>query len=137
MANQTYSTTSIAAITETKFNAGDKLMVEYSFWLTAGATSGRFFKGETDTSADYLKTTNIGDMTQEMKLEPEAETIGTRKIDIMTVKQTMDPTKPGAEMHATMMGIMLGSNGIQSRFTTLAATLLAAAFMRVGSRSMD
>ena len=70
--------------------------------------------------ATSLATIKIGEMTQETKLEPEAETIGTRKVDIMTVKQKMDPKQPGAQMQMMFSNVMFGPNGIQSRMTALA-----------------
>ena len=70
--------------------------------------------------ATALKSIKIGDVTQETKLQPEAETIGTRKIDMLTVKQQMDPSKPGAAQQAMLTGIVFGPNGIQSRVTALA-----------------
>lgn len=85
---------------------------------------------ETKSAADLLaagrkfaaasKSLKISGVTQETTLEPEAETIGTRKIDVMTVKQTPNPNQPGAQMQTMMTGIMFGPNGLQSRMTALA-----------------
>ncbi len=76
-------------------------------------TAGRKF-------ATNMKLLTISGVTQETTLEPEAETIGSRKIDVMTVKQTLNPNQPGAQMQAMMAGIMFGPNGLQSRMAALA-----------------
>ncbi len=109
-----------------------------SFDLASG-TQGLFRASafiETKAAADLLtaarkfaatsKSIKIGEMTQETTLEPEAETIGTRKIDLMTIKQTLDPNQPGAQMQAIMTGVMFGPNGIQTRTTALADGFLQA-----------
>ena len=89
---------------------------------------------ETKSSADLLaagrkfaeasRSLKISGVTQETTLEPEAETIGTRKIDVMTVKQTPDPNQPGAQMQTMITGIMFGPNGLQTRMTALAEGIL-------------
>ena len=75
-------------------------------------------------TAVAMASIKVGEVTTETKLEQEAETIGTQKIDIMTVKQQMDPNQPGAAMQAMMSGVMFGPNGIQSRMTALTDGLL-------------
>jgi len=70
--------------------------------------------------ATSMATIKIGEMTQETKLEPEAETIGTRKVDIMTVKQKMDPNQPTSQIQMMTMNVMFGPNGIQTRMAALA-----------------
>ncbi len=85
---------------------------------------------ETKSAADLLvagrklaaasKSLKISGVTQETTLEPEAETIGTRKVDVMTLKQTPDPNQPGAQMQTMMNGILFGPHGLQTRMTALA-----------------
>ena len=85
---------------------------------------------ETKSAADLLaagrkfaaasKSLKISGVTQETTLEPEAETIGTRKIDVMTVKQTPNPNQPGAQMQTMMTGVVFGPKGMQTRMTALA-----------------
>ncbi len=109
-----------------------------SFDLASG-TQGLFRSSafiETKAAADLLtaarkfaatsKSIKIGEMTQETTLEPEAETIGTRQIDLLTIKQTLDPNQPGAQMQAMITGVMFGPNGIQTRTTALADGFLQA-----------
>lgn len=85
---------------------------------------------ETKSAADLIAsarkmatatpTIKIGDLTQETKLEQEAETIGARKIDIMTINQVFDPSNPGAAMQSMIRGVMFGPKGMQTRMTALA-----------------
>lgn len=74
--------------------------------------------------ATLSKSIQIGEMTQETKMEPEAETVGTHKIDRMTITQKVDPSQPGAAMQAMISGVMFGPQGIQSRTTSLAEGFL-------------
>jgi hypothetical protein len=109
-----------------------------SFDLASG-TQGLFRSSafiETKAAVDLMlaarkfaatsKSIKIGEMTQETTLEPEAETIGTRKIDLLTIKQTLDPNLPGTQMQALITGIMFGPDGIQTRTTALADGFLQA-----------
>lgn len=94
--------------------------------------SSAFF--ETKQSAEFLaaarkmagsvKSIKAAGVTSETTFEPEAETIGTRKIDVMTVKQQVDPKQPGAANQKMLFGLLFGPNGMQSRSTALADGLL-------------
>ncbi|HPA40230.1 MAG TPA: hypothetical protein PLV04_15905, partial [Phenylobacterium sp.] len=66
----------------------------------------------------------LNGVTTETAYEPEAETIGTRKVDVMTVKQQVDPKQPGAAILTMVTGVLFGPNGFQSRTTALADGLL-------------
>ncbi len=89
---------------------------------------------ETKSAADLIASARkmaaatpsikIGGLTQETKLEKDAETIGTRKIDVMTVNQVSDPSQPGAAMQAMIRGVLFGPKGMQSRMTALNDGLL-------------
>ena len=107
-----------------------------SFDLASG-TNGLFRANnwiESKSAADLLAASRkfaeastwltIGGMTQETTLEPEAETVGTHKIDVMTVKQSYDSNQPGAQMQAMISGVMFGPEGFQSRVVALADGLL-------------
>ncbi len=107
-----------------------------SFDLASG-TKGLFRSTafmETKSAADFLtaarqfakvsQTIKIGEMTQETKLEQDAETVGTHQIDLMTITQKVDPSQPGAAMQTMMTGIMFGPQGIQTRMTALADGML-------------
>jgi hypothetical protein len=67
-----------------------------------------------------MKSVKTSGVTAETQFEPEAETIGTRKIDVMTVKQQIDPKQPGAAIQMMVSGVMFGPEGMQSRNTALA-----------------
>ena len=70
--------------------------------------------------AAAMKSVKAAGVTSETQLKAEAETIGARKIDVMTVKQQVDPKQPGAAIQAMISGVMFGPNGLESRSTALA-----------------
>ncbi|MFO1006545.1 MAG: hypothetical protein U0929_11335 [Planctomycetaceae bacterium] len=74
--------------------------------------------------AESMKSVTMNGVTSETAYEPEAETIGTRKVDVMTVKQQVDPKQQGAAILTMVSGVMFGPNGFQSRTTALADGLL-------------
>lgn len=74
--------------------------------------------------AASMKSVTMNGVTSETAYEPEAETIGTRKVDVMTVKQQVDPKQQGAAILTMVSGVMFGPNGFQSRTTALADGLL-------------
>ena len=74
--------------------------------------------------AASMKSVTMNGVTSETTYQPEAETIGTRKVDVMTVKQQVDPKQPGAALLTMVSGVMFGPNGMQSRTTALADGLL-------------
>ncbi len=70
--------------------------------------------------ATLSKSITVGEMTQETTLVPDAETVGTHKIDLMTITQKVDPNQPGAATQAMITGLMFGAKGMQTRMTALA-----------------
>lgn len=70
--------------------------------------------------ATVSKSIKIGEMTQETTLVTDAETVGTHKIDLMTITQKVDSSQPGAATQAMITGLMFGAKGLQTRMTPLA-----------------
>lgn len=85
---------------------------------------------DTKDAAEMLSTTRtmlasmnsmkIGKMEQQTTLASEAETIGTRKVDVITVKQTFDGSDPQTAAQEKILKVMFGKNGMQSRLVALA-----------------
>ena len=103
-----------------------------SFDLASGTkgllrTTGVF---ETKKAAELLaaarkfaalsKSITVGEMTQETTLVADAETVGTHKVDLMTITQKVDSNQPGAANQAMITGLMFGAKGLQTRMTALA-----------------
>lgn len=76
------------------------------------------------TFYDAIKEMKVGEMTTKLSVATESETIGTRKIDVVTTTQEMDASSPGAEMAKKMNAILYGEGGIQTRIVSLADGLL-------------
>ena len=70
--------------------------------------------------AALSKSITVGEMTQETTLVSDAETVGTHKIDLMTITQKVDSNQPGAANQAMITGLMFGAMGLQTRMTALA-----------------
>ncbi len=69
--------------------------------------------------ATISKSIMIGEMPQETTLQQDAETVGTHKIDIMTITQKVDANQPGAATQSMITGLMFGAKGLQTRMTAL------------------
>lgn len=73
---------------------------------------------------DKIQEMKFGDVTTKLEIAQAAETIGTRKVDIITTTQEFDASSPSAEMATKMNAILYGANGIQTRMVSLADGLL-------------
>ncbi len=71
-----------------------------------------------------MKEMKIGEVTTKMEVAEAAETIGTRKVDVITTTQEVDASSPSAQMVTKMNAILYGANGIQTRIVSLADGLL-------------
>jgi len=68
---------------------------------------------------DVLGTIKTAGMTQTMTLQPDAETIDSHSIDLITVKQTFDPGVDPTGMQQKMQELMFGKGGMVSRIAFL------------------
>lgn len=73
---------------------------------------------------DKIQEMKFGDVTTKLEIAQAAETIGTRKVDVITTTQEFDASSPSAEMATKMNAILYGANGIQTRMVSLADGLL-------------
>jgi hypothetical protein len=68
---------------------------------------------------ELMSTMDLYGIKQEMKFEPNAETIGSRKVDLMTLKQEYPPELDPTGMQAKMQEVMFGPDGIATRIAYL------------------
>lgn len=73
---------------------------------------------------DKVQEMKVGDVTTKLEVAQSAETIGTRKVDVVTTTQEVDASSPSAEMVKKMNTILYGADGIQTRMVSLADGLL-------------
>jgi hypothetical protein len=73
---------------------------------------------------ETMKEMKVGEVTTKMEVAEAAETIGTRKVDVITTTQEVDASSPSAQMVTKMNTILYGANGIQTRIVSLADGLL-------------
>ncbi|MGD9857114.1 MAG: hypothetical protein AB7U20_19375 [Planctomycetaceae bacterium] len=68
---------------------------------------------------DILGTIEAPGLKQQMTVQPDAETIGSRRIDLLTVTQEFDPNLDPTGMQQKMLQAMFGPGGITSRIAYL------------------
>jgi hypothetical protein len=68
---------------------------------------------------DVLGTIKTAGMTQTMTLKPDAETIGSHSIDLLTVKQEFDPSADPSGAQQKVQEMMFGPGGMISRIAFL------------------
>ena len=66
-----------------------------------------------------MGTMDLYGIKQEMKIQPNAETIGSRQVDLMTFKQEFPAELDPTGMQAKMQEMMFGPDGIATRITYL------------------
>jgi hypothetical protein len=67
------------------------------------------------TMSKAMPLVEAGGMKQETKIETDAETYGSAKADVVTVKQEFDDTADPTGQARQMQALMFGQNGMQSR----------------------
>jgi hypothetical protein len=111
-----------SAVTTFDLTGGNEGLVRSTILFETKGASELLAAGR--TFYDSIKEMKVGEMTTKLSNAQESETIGTRKVDVVTTIQEIDASNPGADMVKKMNAILYGESGIQTRIVSLADGLL-------------